>query len=307
MFSEIKKFLIKYIDEVNLENLRSRSQKVVDELCLNEYIDLTSVAKSDYIAVVKASKSNPVLDGFLKTIKPDNHQNSINKMLEDLDYLLAYALVLEKTTQYFFDNPESLPKLYRDISEKRQRQKTFFTIPFYLSFKYYSILWALRILIGAQQRKSGSLALISFVLFLNIFQVAVFDIVRGNVANGICGLKLGFAFPNTLDVNPKNSAVKLGFKNPIFWTDLYQSWDMAFGSSVYGFPMFIVKLLIPSVSDYSQEPDLYMHKRLIALYLFTSYAEFRHKDHRSKNMFNWQDTVFTKKWGKHNMFLAKNL
>merc|ERR1719228_481679 len=55
---------------------------------------------------------------------------------------------------------------------------------------------------------------------------------------------------------------------PSLWADLYETWNMAFVTRYEDWPYFLVKLLIPSVSDYHDYPEGYLYPSATALYAY---------------------------------------
>ena len=106
---------------------------------------------------------------------------------------------------------------------------------------------------------------------------------------------------------------------PLRWSNLYQSWNMAFVSCYSNSPMFLAKLLAPIVSGLYQEihPGLYMHPRVLCLYLHIQYevicrakAEsadpFLYPPSGAKRPFSdWRSKGLTDLWGRVNAVAAE--
>lgn len=85
---------------------------------------------------------------------------------------------------------------------------------------------------------------------------------------------------------------------PLQWADLYTTWNMAFVSHLPNFPYFIVKLLIPTVSDYQDYPEAFIHHRLTTLWATINYQiailGLGGPD------FDWSSKALTQSWGRVN-------
>ena len=101
------------------------------------------------------------------------------------------------------------------------------------------------------------------------------DEERRNFDNAEAGVILA-KFPHTRQYNNKTgsgpchlsrSRQFLECPQPLtlHWADLYSSWNLAFVSGFEDFVYYIPKLLIPSVSNYQDNPSGYIHKRALAL------------------------------------------
>ena len=85
---------------------------------------------------------------------------------------------------------------------------------------------------------------------------------------------------------------------PLQWADLYTTWNMAFVSHLPNFPYFIVKLLIPTVSDYQDYPEAFIHHRLTTLWATINYQiavlGLGGPD------FDWSSKALSQSWGRVN-------
>jgi hypothetical protein len=93
---------------------------------------------------------------------------------------------------------------------------------------------------------------------------------------------------------------------PRQWADLYQVWNMAFIAHIDIFPYWIVKLMIPSVTEYQDIPEEYIYRRAVALYTTEQYLFLGGKlypDSGSETI-DWADMGLVKEWGKVNKIVG---
>ena len=85
---------------------------------------------------------------------------------------------------------------------------------------------------------------------------------------------------------------------PRQWADLYTTWNAAFVTIFPNFPYLIVKLLIPTVSDYQDYPEAYIHHRVPALWATINY----HIGYLAMagHVCDWSSKELTQSWGKVN-------
>ena len=107
--------------------------------------------------------------------------------------------------------------------------------------------------------------------------------------------------PVKLSANKTEVLISLAF--PLQWADLYQTWNMAFVTNFNTWPYMLTKLLIPSVSEYQENPKAYLHNRIIALYIHINYGILpfmtKTKDKTYWNL-DWYDLSLSRQWGKAN-------
>lgn len=90
------------------------------------------------------------------------------------------------------------------------------------------------------------------------------------------------------------------------WADLYTTWVLAFTSQADDFPYFLTPLLVPSVNGYHHDyhPDLFFHRRAIALAPFLSFS--MNRPNKKYLDLDWSDHTFTQDWGRVNKRSAEN-
>jgi hypothetical protein len=124
--------------------------------------------------------------------------------------------------------------------------------------------------------KSGAIdkKLARFFLPLNIMEAVFVDSLAGNKDNAFAGFILAKnppgvnenkalgSGPTVLSSDGKKALIAPPF--PKEYADLYSAWNLAFVSNVGTF--WLMKLLIPSVSGYQENPREYMFYRVLGLY-----------------------------------------
>ena len=85
---------------------------------------------------------------------------------------------------------------------------------------------------------------------------------------------------------------------PLQWADLYTTWNAAFVTKFPNFPYFLVKLLIPTVSDYQDYPEAFIHQRVPSLWAAINY-HIGYMGLGGHN-FDWSTKALTQSWGKVN-------
>jgi len=143
-------------------------------------------------------------------------------------------------------------------------------------------------------------------LVLNILEAMIQDNFLGNFDNAYageilakysCGDKgydvLNGAKPSTISAS--NLLIPCTPPLTKHWADLYSAWNIAFVTRFKDFLYFWCKLLIPSVSGYQSQPEVYMNNRVIALNIFANY-----KGNRYDSIMDWGDRQLTKDLGEVN-------
>ena len=113
---------------------------------------------------------------------------------------------------------------------------------------------------------------------LNILEAKAADVLLGNIDNARVALTLVQEAPGGKEnactgsrpttISADGHSINFHLAHPLAWTDLYQTWNMAFVTNFGSWPYYLVKLLIPSVSDYQDSPEGYLYARILALYSY---------------------------------------
>ena len=227
---------------------------------------------------------------------------------------LAFAMALDRITRACCDDFRILESCYK-ITKKALRQTgAFRRAPFFYQTKMRSIDPVIYFTIQAHKRPPEKLGKGSASRFLqiNILEAVLSDLLMGLNNNAKAGWVLAVhkagnrkvdlrngAGPNYWSADGRTICLRHPFQKT--WADLYQLWNMAFVSKIEEFPYVISKLLIPEVSGYANQPDTYMYKRIIALYLFMAWCFFD-RSHRLTHhlpLLQWYDPSLTRFWGKY--------
>ena len=155
------------------------------------------------------------------------------------------------------------------------------------------------------------------ILPVNIMEAVASDLVGGNRDNALAGTILAKYVPGHKKYNERTGegpssfsddgrGILLNMALPGKWADLYATWNLAFVTT-YPYPHMMVKLLIPSVNDYQDEPAEYIYNRAMALYTHIHWGLIRKVDLAAagKEKEDWPDDHLTKFWGQVNKENAK--
>lgn len=197
-----------------------------------------------------------------------------------LEELFTYCIVLERLTKIFTTDLEAL----RDYANKNSfsldhliRKGRFNPVAW---IKLRSVELALRksLLEHVRFKPLRSLEL-KALLFLNIFEIAIFDAFGSGIKNLRRGLDLAFNWPSVIEQDPQEDLV-IKHKNDLEWVDKYQYWNFIFTLGLKDFPLSSIKLLIPSVIRYQNNPEKYMDNRIISLFLYVVYMHIQFQEAR---------------------------
>ena len=94
----------------------------------------------------------------------------------------------------------------------------------------------------------------------------------------------------------------------LHWADLYSSWNLAFVSGFPDFVYYIPKLLIPSVSNYQDNPAGYIYTRLLGLYTYIHWRiNWIQLNQKNQNKpIQWSEDSLTKAWGAANKISSQD-
>ena len=147
---------------------------------------------------------------------------------------------------------------------------------------------------------------------LNILEAKAEDLSRGNLHNGIVALTLAKEAPGGEEnactcsgparLSSDGNAMEVRMAFPLEWADLYQTWNMAFFTNFGSWPYYLVKLLIPSGSDYQDSPEGYLYARIIALYSHINWGmmDYLYQGTSPHLSLNWYSGSLLRTWGKIN-------
>lgn len=225
---------------------------------------------------------------------------------------LAFALVLDRLTRVCCDDFRILEACHAITMTGLRNTGAYRMAPFFYRIKLRTVASSVTFVIQAQQQPQENLKHNwgSRWLRLNILEAVFSDLLMGFFDNARAGRilavqKTGRKRPDSLTGagpccwSADGKTVCLGQPFVKSWDDLYQIWNMAFLSKMGDLPYIISKLLIPEVSGYADHPGSFMHKRLIALYLYMAWLFFdsSHRLSHHLPMVNWYDPALTRFWG----------
>ncbi len=237
---------------------------------------------------------------------------------EELPQFIAFSIILQNLTEAMFKNIELLSAVLtfwlKIVDEKKLTKHM--SIP--LRIKYESIMYpAMKYNEYVLNGKCPD-DFTRFLLPINIMEAVILDVCRGYFGNACAGYELA-KHSTGVHPNPKTGAGATGVKNGAIttgqdlvetWDDLYQVWN-AFFVATFG-TTFLVKLLIPQVSEYhgDDKPDAYAYNRVIALIVNLFIMTFDHfdvaKDHTGKTQSVFVNKILLKQkdffriWGEAN-------
>lgn len=241
------------------------------ETLINKYISKKNL--SDLVeSAFREANQNPEIIKIRKEVGNNQFEKLIESLIKDENALVrsvVLAYTFEELSKILFDRPELFEALYNFHLSIIDRNTKLLS-----SIKHKTVISAVyNIIIKPRRTRKLSIWKLRFYLWLNIIEIAFYEIFRTNFRNGLLGFRLAFTFPNKINWNIDGKGIEMHFKNTTNWVNLYQLWNLSFTMEIEDFPFSTVKLLITSVADYQSKPELYLHKRVIALYLYIIYVE----------------------------------
>ncbi len=260
---------------------------------------------------------------FIDSIKQKQYGTLKKKFDEEsaviIPDIIAYSLVLENLTRAIVENNVLLESIYNNFRKARKASNSFKLLPLFHKIKLLSVEKPIEQYIRYHTTrlippKSGRMG-----VSINIWEATWTDWKSQNKNNAKAGKVLAQNKAGSLKKDPLTGAgpsewsddgrIPLrSFPFALEWTDLYQTWNMAFVTRFQDFPYILPKLLIPIVADYKNTPKEYIYKRAIALYIYLNFASFSMANHKSMNIkpINWFDKELNKDWGYCNAKSAED-
>ena len=275
---------------------QDRTDKYIEDHYHNLGYDLSKPVNLDQLyqlidSIVDSLQSNLFLTTFLNKIAIPNISD------DDLFYIVTYASVLNSLIDIYLTEIDIFITIYQKWSDQKFTKiaKRYGILG---SIKYYSIKKGLDSNIKAIKTNQISKSHGKYILPINIIEIVIYQFFKGNRYNSKVGLYLAKNCSNLETPTINNNMVQLKYSNPIIWNDLYQSWDLAFVMSLNN-PLLIVKLIIPLVSNYRNDPESYIYKRLLALFTTINYQNPR--------IISLFDSKIINLFSKSNYDMMKNL
>ncbi len=267
--------------------------------------------------VEKILLQNNYLTFFIDSITQSQFSTLKKKFDEEgaviIPDIVAYSLVLENLTRAIVDNHVLLDSIYSNFKKARKASNSFKLLPLFHKIKLISVEKPIEHYIKYHTTKfippkSGGMG-----VAINIWEATWTDWKSKNKDNAKAGKVLAQNKAGALKKDPLTGAGPSRWSDDgkiplrcfpfgLEWTDLYQTWNMAFVTRFQDFPYILPKLLIPIVADYKNTPNEYIYKRAIALYIYLNFASFSMADQKSMNVepINWFDKELNKYWGNCN-------
>lgn len=236
--------------------------------------------------------------------------------------MLGFAFCLERVNVLMREDNEVLAQCLERYKSLRKSKNYYRPGNVLGAIKLHSIELPLILFLRAKKKMKMPKSFGSFILSFNIFEAFLVDMATGLFNNAISAIPLMLFSPNFKGALPwlrryrrgapsafskDYGAVELLSPAPKEWADLYQVWNMAFVSQFHEAPYLLIKLIIPSVSDYTSAPGEYMHKRITALYLTMNLLEFKKQENKKvpPDYLGPLDRSVVKMWGEINRLCAR--
>lgn len=261
---------------------------------------------------------NAAKNNYLHTFLSQVNESEIKNLQEIvklegstvLPDVLAYAVVLETLNSEMVGD-HNFAQVCFDIWSKYDPIQN---VTGFGNIKVKSIGIAMNQFLGFIKEKKIDPSYGKIVSF-NIFQAMAEDFKLKRLDNVLAGKTLAvnkpgvdekqkLAGPTTISEN--GQTVEFRPPLPNLWADLYETWNMAFVTKYPDWPYFLVKLIIPSVSDYHEHPEGYLYSRVTALYAQgVMTLSLRAKGQWGRKM-NWKSEEFSQAWGRFNRASARD-
>jgi hypothetical protein len=295
--SSVKRQMIKFYKVMRLmddqDEWVTAEIAAIGEQLSGENLTLNSI--NDFIDDIKrVNDQNSYLMDFVGALKNRPLGDVIQSMkLSEaavIPEIVGFAMVLQNLTSAFRSDIDRVDVMMSHWEQERKKLdlRDWQRLAFRLKFE--SIRTPIRK--AHECVRSGKVPddFCNFLLPFNILQAAAYDLFKGHSANAGAGYTLSRHQPgNATDpgtgAGPVHFAaggevIESGLPLPGKWVDLYQSWNLAFGSQFHTFPLYICKLIIPQVAGYHKAPQQYVWDRTYALMAYLYFAGFAAYDHK---------------------------
>lgn len=300
-------FLINHIDKYDITYWQNHLEKsyeqyyllqdkkwVSDSLEMNKdflLIENIEVLKHFIKTSQKLIKDNPY---FLEIFEIVKHEASLKKLEEiHLSQLICFAYSLDRINVLMRQNLDFSEFLIFHFYRQRKKRNFYRFGNVLRIIKFHSIQLPLIRFLKCYRKGFIGSSFGKIILVVNIFEAFLVDLFRGFVKNALSCVPLMIFSPNFKAFFILGKFFKKGEKSRFSkdgkgvemfspsqkkWSDLYQSWNYTFVSQFPQAPYLLVKLLIPSVSEYKNKPGSYMHTRITALFLCLNFVDFATND-----------------------------
>lgn len=262
------------------------------------------------------ASENPYIHAFLGNAQADGLPGLVAKIQKDgpkvIPGFAAYAMTLQNLTVAMREDYE-VAKACEEIWRARREEVggAYANIGFEGAVKYHSVEYPVSSMTAALDKGEIDPQFGRVILPVNIIEAMLYDMATGNWDNAKTGWITATHRPgNTPNeatgagdtvITEDGSGVSVNMPLPKDWADLYHAWNMAFVSQFAQFPYSMVKLLIPEVGDYQNEPSEYIHTRALALYAHLNFILHRPTEGvGGSGEFDWSSPEMTKMFGAVN-------
>ncbi len=279
-------------------------KKMLEDLL--DHMASANKANPDFIRVMAEMSRNQACLHRLKEVFAKEADRVIPEVI-------TFALVLENLTAAQTDNPDIIETVFDIWHQARQHReiKIESLADVFGLIKLHSVEAPIKKIIAYHKQPDAlDPKLFRGFLSLNIFEAMVADLLMGHTDNAKAGFSLlknppGGKAHRALGTGPStfsNSGKELEFRMscPKKWADNYQAWNLGFLSQIEVFPFWFVKLLIPSVADYKDHPEIYIYRRALSLYTSLNYSAFMSDKPEGMFAVDWRDEAFTHLFGAVN-------
>jgi len=282
------------------------------------YLFPTSVTSLDLMQLVddmaENASNNPYILRALDTLKDGNYPTLQRKLLQEgkevIPNVVTLAFVLEKMTATMKQDLRFLEvckEIWSDFSKTLSNTLAlgkFFSLAKVLSVEEV-IKRRIQTLKSQELRKEFAIN----SLTVNIMEAVLEDERLGHFDNAYTGEFLA-KYTHSKEYDPRTGSGPCQFSSslqslecpqplPLHWADLYSTWNMAFVSGFPDFVYYLPKLLIPSVSNYQDNPAEYINTRVLALYTFIHWT-LNWNNFNNNEMIQWSEVSLTRDWGAAN-------
>jgi hypothetical protein len=288
-------------------------QEISDQLLDRSWTENRTKAFIDEIAGLTIK--NEYLNNFLELFKDEDL--SISEKLDNKDdviipEIVAFAIALQQLTRAINLDTSLMMLLVGHFKKLRSKSDTFKYTSFFHKMKLLSVEKSITTKMvsfdtGIVHPKIGS-----WLLPINILEAGTSDYLDGFKDNAHASRPLIMNRPGASEdrytgAGPSRwsedkKAICYAMPLPQQWSDLYQTWNMAFISKFPRFLYMLPKLLIPQVADYQAKPMEFMNNRGYALYITLMYGGLNFQKWKEReDDFIWSDKRLTTLWGKANL------
>ncbi|WP_096084642.1 hypothetical protein [Agaribacterium haliotis] len=269
-----------------------------------------STTANDAIALVNKMeavvKRNPYMMAFFHEAAYKNFETLEAKVESEgaqiLPAVVAYAMVQENLTKAMYNDPNLIEVLKNIWVPTRQKLGIEANLSTFHRLKLMSVEKPMTDYIEFHSTGEVPADYGKLDLPLNIFEATAEDLAADRRDNAKSGAILAFNLPGVLPSRfaEDGKGIKMTMPAPKAWADLYTIWNMAFVSHFEYFPFVMVKLMIPQVNNYANEPELYMYNRSLALYSHLHFSFFSQFDQLVAGQpgMKWYDEDLTELFGQ---------